>query len=95
MSIVATNGSCYKQPKIVILIMGGGKYSFYLESIAYWFQKVYNGVSPGYMQNGKHIDRELLVSFDYEEFKCGDDVSSLGYELGEEYNCDYYGQKLK
>jgi len=71
--------------------MGGGKYSFYLETETHWSQKVYDGVSPGYIQNGKRVNKELLVAFDYHEFKTGDEVRALGRELAKEYHCEYYG----
>ena len=72
--------------------MGGGKYSFYLETETSWTQTLYDGVTPGgHCTSGTRISKELLVEFEYQQFKTGDDVRALGRELAKEYHCNYYG----
>ena len=80
------------QIKTISLEMGGGKYSFYLKRETFWTQTRYDGVTPGgIFSNGTRSNKELLVSFEYHNFKNASEVKALGEELAKEYYCRYSG----
>jgi len=80
------------QIKTISLEMGGGKYSFYLKRETFWTQTRYDGVTPGgNFSHGTRSNKELLVAFDYHEFKNASEVRALGEELAREYYCRYNG----
>ncbi len=76
----------------VVLEMGGGKYSYYLKKETFWSQTRYDGVTPGgSFSHGSNVSKDLLVAFDYHEFKNSSEVKALGRELANEYYCTYVG----
>lgn len=80
------------QIKTISLEMGGGKYSFYLKRDSFWTQTRYDGVTPGgIFSHGTRSNKELLVSFEYHNFKNASEVRALGEELARENYCRYIG----